>query len=482
MKQSTGLSIVIDNAFDLIALLCHFIHSAPEDEAVIAFQICSSDIELQKQKIEEQFSYLNRRGTTESVTYMSVSREQCIEMAQAATEWVVEKNYSAVLGLLVYLDDYIDFEKSLLLFMASQKQVCHNIYQFESLNESNRCLLRGRLIPRIIPLWRKPNYSCPMALAQNPLGLIRNYSWLSDNEWHINNFFLDDEIVTDSKPLKVICSALTAKSPFEVLPDEQEMPYTFAIEYKTGEENVILERIIGTLKYASVQGAHCVLFPEMLASPAILNACQDYIKNTWELNFPPLIFLPTAEYVTEAGDVVNEMRILDRNGRRITSYYKQNAFRLRNGTGKHYFERIKPDKQLVVFHVKNVGRIGVLICSDAFQPDIRKLLLENFGLDLLLISVFSKGWDAFNRALTYYNASSCDIVWCNTCAAYGGHGEKRMIIYYPYGHKDPQPTDLKGCADVSKCAGCVTMIEIPTEYAGSNEITYVNLSRGEQDE
>ena len=111
-----------------------------------------------------------------------------------------------------------------------------------------------------------------------------------------------------------------------------------------------------------------------------------------------------------------------------------------------------------------------------------KLLLENVGLDLLLISVCSNGWDAFNRALKHYDASSCDIVWCNTCAAYGGLNEQRTIIYYPYGHKDPQPTEIIGCADVSKCGGCVTMIEIPTEYAGSEKIKYVNLSRGEQDE
>ena len=353
MKDTSVLNVVTKNAFDLIALLCYYIHIAPEEEAVTAYQICSSDIEIQKQKVEAQFSFLNRKSIIESITYMSISEEHCVEMAMVAEEWVAQHDYSDVLGLLVYLDDFIDLEKSLSLFMALQPQVCHNIFHFESLSDSNRNLLQGRLIPRIIPLWRKPRYSCPMALAQKPLGLLKNYSWLPDCEWHINNYFLNDEIVSNSKPLKIVCSALTAKSPLILQLDEHKRPYTFAIEYKHEEEHFILDEMIKTLRYACYQNAHCVLFPEMLASPSTLDACQEYIKETWELNFPPLIFLPTSEYSTDEGCVVNELRILNCEGDKISSYYKQNAFKLKQKGGKNYFEQIKPDKQLIVFHVKH---------------------------------------------------------------------------------------------------------------------------------
>lgn len=482
MKPSTILDIPIKNVFDLLALLCYFLHNAPREEAVTAYKICTSDIEKQKQKVEDQFSFLNRKSTTESVTYISISTEHCSEMAQVAVNWNDHLEYSHVLGLLLYLDGYIDFERSLDLYMSTQKMVTTDIFEFEGLNVSNMNTLHGRLIPRIIPIWRKTKYKCPLALAKKPLGLLRNYSWLPDNEWKIHNFYLRNIAIDKSKPLKIVCSALTSRSPFNFQLLSHTTPHTFTTEYIEQQEQEIISRIIKTLLLACEEEAFCVLFPEMLASPSVLDACQKYISNEWKIRFPPLIFLPTAEYPTADGRMVNELRIVDSSGTKIVSYHKQEAYEHIDKDGRSYFEQINADKQLVSFHVKGIGRIGTLICADVFNDSILNLLTKEFGLDLLLISVFSSGWDAFGRALSAYENAACDIVWCNTCAAYNDCKGRKNIVYFPYGHKERIAVEKTGCDNASNCTSCATIITIPPSYEGLKQIKTANLNRGEQDE
>lgn len=479
VRLSTGLSIDVHNAFDLMALLCYFLHNAPSAEAATAYMICTSDMEMQKQKVEKQFPFLNRKTTTGSITYASFSRDCCSEMARVAMEWNEQLDYSRVLGLLFYLDGYIDFERSLDLYMSTQKIVSAGIFEFECLNASNVNTLHGRLIPRIVPNWRKKKYKCPLALAKKPLGLLHNYSWLPDNEWKIHNFYFDNVVVDESKPLKIVCSALTSKLPFCFQLHSEVTPHTFTTEYSEKQEQEIFSRIIETLLIACEEEAHCVLFPEMLASPSVLDACQKYIRNEWKVSFPPLIFLPTAEYQAENGCIVNELRILDGSGNKIVSYFKQEAFEYIDGDGRSYFERISADKQLVALHVKGIGRIATLICADAFNDSIVSLLTKEFGIDLLLISALSSGWDAFDRALSEYKHASCDIVWCNSCAAYRECQGKKSIVYYPYGHMDHRATEILACGNASNCTSCATIISIPQSYDEMEQIKTENLKGGE---
>ena len=142
---------------------------------------------------------------------------------------------------------------------------------------------------------------------------------------------------------------------------------------------------------------------------------------------------------------------------------------------EHYYEPIKPDWKINVFHVKGVGRIGLVICADVFHEKMVDFLFRVLQVNVLLVMAYTKGTDAFFRALDMASNAYCDVIWCNACASYEKPTENDpVIVYFSFGHKQQSRYYCKYCGKgYDECGSCIAIIKIAAEYMREEEPDFI---------
>lgn len=158
----------------------------------------------------------------------------------------------------------------------------------------------------------------------------------------------------------------------------------------------------------------------------------------------------------------------------IYAYNKQRAYQhnILNAEGeiqKVYFEPIYPDNKYTVLHANQIGRIGILICADILDDDIKANFISKYDLDIVLVVSYTRGWDLFDRCLTGLNDTLSEVIVCNSCAAIeeGQNNNVYPVAYYPLGHRHRDVKFKKKCE--TNCTGCVFCIEIKDNYKDDSD-------------
>lgn len=367
---------------------------------------------------------------------------------------------------------------------------CSDYRQFDSLNPATREY--GLLLPRAACQWQRPSTRSMGSVGFCPLSVMKNYLWVRPGlGYRIVNLYADFGR-PPGRRLKIVASPLCSQAPFllHCRPENS----TFEVQYLPAGTEEVNTRFEKALRLCAEEHADIVIFPEMLASPASLRHCAQYVRSHWEWDMPKLILLPTCEYMGGQG-WVNEWVALDADGHGLFAYHKQHPFRFERKPEKgmpsrepsclvpirpeFFDEPIRADRTLYLLHVPGIGRIGFLICSDVFREGYLDILLQELRVTLLLHTVYSTGTDLLERMLATAQRYLCDVVVCNTCAAWDNPlmaPEKRLPVdasgrallnkYYPYGHKECRPLPgTTGCRQ-GECPSCVFVMEVADRYDG----------------
>lgn len=327
-------------------------------------------------------------------------------------------------------------------------------------------------------------------LAFSPCSVMSHYIWvpqiIGDISWNIEHFYVKKNAlyVTTECPLVVVTSPLVAARNFEFKYRRREDQNEFYItEYKEKENEQVLEGVKRTLSYAIDRGAQIIFFPEMLGFPGLVEKIQDFIVENSNGKLA-IVCLPSMEVPINDGkeNYQNMLTILDGEGEIITQYRKQHPFSAEQRVSgadepeerQRYFEPICADHKLKILHIEGVGRVGILICADAFCDEL-KSVRECLRLNLLLAPSYSPGVDAFFHEFYSSRARYCDTIWCNTCAAHGSRTSKKEIVaYFPGGHEATSPIThhTKYCCTGSQeqCNSCSIEISIAANYNGVGEV------------
>lgn len=464
----------IKNAYDLLGWLCGTISalSKPEQEELIK----QYNPQKRTKVVENSFDWFCMKGAQKENDYEFLEESQIEIICKTVIDWMkTNSDRICILYLLTYVEAYFDFEKAFKHFLTDQlsERVTMNAWNFVALN-SNYKEVKGILIPKFEPLWKKNYGHSSMELEISPFSLLEKYIWIPEtvDGWKLLNIYIDDEYIriSKNKPLKIIASPGQKEVTFCYHCDENNKFFIDGYDEAACEE---LENKIENILESSVEEqAHILLFPEMIGTKKIVeNVCGYLGENDNE--YPMLIFLPTTEELIskEKNIYQNTLCVVDGNGEKLAEYHKQHSFCLEKKNKdtqnmNKYYEPIEEDKHISVFHVKGVGRIGVLICADVFSRELKKYLFEKLQINILLVMAFTSGIDSFFRALAPAQEAVCDVVWCNTCAAYENHSsDKPVVAYFSYGHKD-QSMQAHPCCDENskKCQSCMITIKIATAY------------------
>ena len=474
------------HAYDLMAIMCHRIEILDNEEKKKIYKEYFSTLQNYNQDIESTFPFLSK-------TYGGVEKYNLFSEAQIhrMLDYIDDCKPVGLLRFLSYLDGYLDIDKNFKIFCDSVKVTRSNVSYFFSLSECTQ----GYLIPNFKSKWQKNPRHTLEEQMQKPLSILQNYIWIDkqcfcgkvSTEWEVLNVYSDKWNWNDfDNPFKIVCSPLTATCPYTYSTsfcENTKQNHFYISEYKETEQIQIKSTVERVLDYANTQKAHIALFPEMMVSKECQFELQKIVGAKWWYSHPKLICLPSSVY-QDNHKCKNCAKVLDDSGDEIFSYNKQQEFQLEINNTK-FFEDIEPDHRITIIHVKGIGRIAIIICADVFNQDIKEILFKKYEITLMLIIAFTNGVDLFYRSFSCARESYCDVVWCNTCAAYNVPEEGQTIkqeecimqynrpvaAYFPYGHNSIQEIIAKGC-DRSCCKGCGIVISIPSKY---NEIGRIDL-------
>lgn len=483
--------VQINNVYDLLAWICSAIADWPSDEQKSL--TCKYDMTQKTKSIEAAFDFLNMKAPDKEKSYEFLSEEQIKIICDKVCQWSQtpsDKIY--ILYLLTYLAGYFDFNSAFAHFLTDCmcNEVTTDVWSFVALN-SNYQEVGGALVPKFKTMWEKENIRTSQELDFSPFSLLPNYLWIpqtiENEEWESTHLYISDKSIgiNRNEPLMVIASSGQRENTFKFHCDDEIKKFIIE-KYNDNACKRLQEKIKYVLDSAANQNAHIVLFPEMVASQQLQSNMCHYLSES-NNEYPALICLPSTEFAIskETNKYCNSTLIVNGSGEKLTEYHKQHPFRfdqesktktdeMGNPLIEYYYEPIEPDRKINVFHVKGVGRIGLVICADVFHKNLLNYLFNVLQINVLLVMAYTKGTDIFFRALNAANIAYCDVIWCNACAAYDKPLQTAPVIScFSFGHKQKQQHICKYCGKgEDECCSCLAMIKIATEYARDNDLEF----------
>ena len=483
--------VQINNVYDLLAWICAAISGWPSDEQKSL--TCNYDMTQKTKSIEAAFDFLYLKAPDKEKSYEFLSGEQIKIICDKVCQWSqTPSDRIYILYLLTYLAGYFDFNSAFAHFLTDCmcNEVTTDVWSFVALN-SNYQEVSGALVPKFKTMWEKENIRTSQELDFSPFSLLPHYLWIpqtiENEKWESTHLYISDKSIgiNRDEPLMVIASSGQRENTFKFHCDDEIKKFIIE-KYNDDACKRLQEKIKYVLDSAANQNAHIVLFPEMMASQQLQSNMCHYLSES-NNEYPALICLPSTEFAIskEANKYCNSTLIVNGSGEKLTEYHKQHPFRfdqesktkideMGNPLIEYYYEPIEPDRKINVFHVKGVGRIGLVICADVFHKNLLNYLFDVLQINVLLVMAYTKGTDIFFRALNAANIAYCDVIWCNACAAYDKPLQAAPVIScFSFGHKQKQQHICQYCGKgKDECRSCLAMIKIATEYARDNDLEF----------
>lgn len=489
--------------YDIMATYCKRIATLPQREKEELYEAASANLTKITEAVRNMFPCLKQNQNARLLTYNSITENEYVAFFSLLEKQSREIHLS-MLAILKCIDSMLDLGKNLDLFFLGRNRkivdgsddVSTRCFEFERLNIASPQY--GMLLPRVYCEWAKKTLRDTESLASNPLALaLNNYYWVDNMpNWQITHLYYDffrvgqnKKLVKECEPLVIASSPLDRQSPFHLFTDKETMKFYTSIYDE--RDNHLIKRMKSTIDASMAHNAKILLFPEYMGTPGSTAAIQEYIAQLMTSQKPKLYFLPTV-FSQENGSWQNTLTVLDEDGDCIFKYHKQHPFQFDknkltpDGTiTEKFFEPITSDRYLYILHIPGVGRLGVMICSDIFMEGYLSTLLDNLKISLLLYPTYTSGRDRMVRQLALTNHGMCDVILCNTCAAWDDtekHIHLRpdnicfhkdfVNVYFPNGHQSSRQMltpNISGLCDPRLgCSGCFFVTTIGKEYNQAN--------------
>lgn len=503
MDKNNAVAVSIANPYtyyDLLALLCYSIHELEQDVQNNLAMYASSHFSQYINEANELIQRLFPKSSSVISGYSSLNWNVFTLLSAMLDNRKDLHGWAVILGLISLIDTKLPIDKNFVTFLEGRNckvlddehaGVSESYYEFKALNCKTKDQY-GLILPNLHCEWSKETSRTMDAVSFNPLSFaLNNHIWVCKNDrWHITNLYCDfrntgfnKARIEKEEPFKIVFSPLSKQAPFIInLNKETNL---FYVHYLPQYNAILMERLRRIIDYAIKDKADIVVFPEMMGNDVCIQFCREYISMAFSEWRPKLFLLPSWEH-EENGKWYNTLYALDRNGDCIFKYNKQHAFCLDKNTPDgteivKYFEPIEADGNVYIVHVPGIGRIGMIICADAFEEGYLVRLVKELKITLLLYPTFTFGKDLMKRVIKYAEVFSCDVIFCNTCAAWddaleppenrkenNSFDSEFVGFYHPAGHKNYEEAAMKKLpfADCkgSVCQGCLFVTKLAKKY------------------
>lgn len=192
-----------------------------------------------------------------------------------------------------------------------------------------------------------------------------------------------------------------------------------------------------------------LIFPEMLMTDELMDYAKAHIN--------PKAFITVNGSIWK--ECINKSIMTDFYGTEIFTYLKKALFEYHKD-GKYYLEHLHPEKNkaYAILEIENFGRIGIAICKDLLEPDIRNML-RKINLNFLCVPAYSPSTDLRSEARELAEQTGCITVMVNSCGALENAKKEIGFICMPAKEGEDRSSVIKAfhnCYCYDNCrAGCV---------------------------
>lgn len=216
--------------------------------------------------------------------------------------------------------------------------------------------------------------------------------------------------------ISLYVSPLTCKGIEEVIDYTLEEHSFYVNGIKEGIFELLRKRCIEAEKKAEQNDIDFLVFPEMMMNDELIQE----IQNGKNMGSP---------WVTIGGSVwknkVNCTTVLDMNGDSFMHYNKKEPYLLKGRYWEHL--DIAQNRGYAILEIDGLGRIGVGICKDLLNSEVKKIH-KKLHTNILILPAYSKSSDVLSEISELSQQGGCIVLFANTCSAM--NNEQRDQIGY----------------------------------------------------
>lgn len=149
-----------------------------------------------------------------------------------------------------------------------------------------------------------------------------------------------------------------------------------------------------------------IIFPELFLTGMDLNEIYDLIKNT-TYDYSKIFVLGSR---SEQGS--NKCIVVTSNGTVLFEQHKKTPY-----TKEGKFENLENSDQIInIIDILPVGRIGIVICKDILNSDIKNYF-KILNVDIIIVVSYSPSLNMKSASEELAKANWCITIMCNSCSA-----------------------------------------------------------------
>lgn len=341
-----------------------------------------------------------------------------------------EINIEKCFAVVKYIDEYIEME------MYDRLIGSTGIIEYVAINQ--QYLDQVRILPNIketLLTRGEEEISSSRDQKYSMLRKRRKYHCSSLDE-NVLNYIIWGKDKIDKYPMKIY--RLTEKSPiyehfckqkqvvFGIVPitnksiyDILDIQYDKNAFYVNGMRQEAEEELKS--KYLNIfdrcNNIDFLIFPEMLMTEDIICSISEKKK----VNEPQIIINGSIWR-----DYINKSIITDGKGNDIFSYCKKETFELNKGNDIYteYLDK-NENKEYSILEIDGVGRIGIAICKDLINEDVKNFH-KHIGTSILIVPAYTPSLDLQSSARELAEDYHCVVVLANACSALAEKMEKNF--------------------------------------------------------
>lgn len=404
----------VNNIYDLLALCCSYIFNELENSTYMFALFNEDNYDNVYSAIENYVVTKGEKGHKEAIDKLS---KFLINYFESGIN--IEKCYAVV----YYIDELVEIElignlledKGIIKYSTLNKQYTDQVRIIPKLKETlitrseehylaeeggKYSYLRDSRVCSCSEIDAETNnYNIwdRKKICQYPLTIYH----IEEKNSIAEHFYKRDKIVVGIVPL-------TKRKLEEIFDLAFEEKCFYIKGMKEDLEKELQRRYVEAYKKSRNTDIDFLIFPEMLMTESIFSS----IFQNGKMGSPQFIVNGSIWK-----DNINKTIVTNSIGNKILSYCKKEPFIYKKNNVNYieYLDRTK-NREYAVLEIDNVGRIGICICKDLVNEDV-KMFHKYINTDLLITPAYTKSMDLMSAAGELSKDYKCIVVVANACSA-----------------------------------------------------------------
>ena len=285
--------------------------------------------------------------------------------------------------------------------------------------------------------------------------------------WRLNNVIYDPKVDL-SEQLTVAFTPTTSKQSDDVFDIGEDTKHTdengrvcrLLGDIRLRDFQYSTENFLKCLESAREEKADIFIGTEMFGTDELCGSTDsgmnlNYISDDY--NKKPFLIVTPTQWKNHS----NSLSVFSSKGELLGKQFKQFGF---SPTGKSRENLQNIPREILVIHIRNLGRVAFPICADLIDEGYRNLLINRLKIDFIFCPSYSPGTKEFEKYFAAVVSIGSYAFWLNSCSAVTEGKHIGLVTIPTASLADSTKRIFPECDGL--CSSCVFYIKTPVKRTG----------------